>query len=258
MTKIHLGVTPGGRDKNRTGLLRQSRTHNNLFLFVSILPIILYLFFVAGLLKSNGGGGDNDGIQAAVALVRTNEGTGTAFLVSSSKLLTARHVVENLEIGTTVSLEFKRTEPEITTTARLLWKDTTPYEANSMDYFLTDAAVLELENPADVEGITALDLGDSDNVVADAEVILIGYPGADFSFTRGTINNETFNDLNLFKLDATADPGNSGGPCILADDNTVIGILVGKKTLLSAGQNISNKINRITTLLSDNDIDIYE
>ena len=257
MSNIHLGVTPGSQNKTRNTLLRQSRASTSLFLFVCILPIVLYLLFSLGIIQPKTAG-ENDEIQAAVSLVRTNSGSGTAFLVSPTKLLTARHVVENIELGTTVSLEFKRTDPEISTTAKLLWKDTTPYDPNSMDYFLTDAAVLELENPTEVEGISPLDLGDSDNVTADDEVILIGYPDADFSFTRGTINNETFNELNLFKLDATADPGNSGGPCILAEDNTVIGILVGKKTLLSAGQNISNKINRITTLLSDNDIEIYE
>ncbi len=257
MSQSHIGITPGDRDKSRSQLLKQSQLNSNLFLVASLLPVVLYFLFYFGVL-TEGKADDNDALQAAVALVTTSQGTGTAFLVSESKLLTARHVVESVPIGNTVSLVFERTESKIAATAKLVWKDATAYEANSMEYFLTDAAVLELEDPSVAEEILPLDLGNSDEVFADDEVILMGYPGADFSFTRGTINNETFNDLDLFKLDATADFGNSGGPCILASDNTVIGILVGKKSLLSPGQNISNKINKVTALADGNGIDIYD
>jgi len=93
-------------------------------------------------------------------------------------------------------------------------------------------------------------LGESDAVQNLDEVVLIGYPNGDYSITKGNINSDKYQGLNLFKLDATSNPGNSGGPCILKEDNTVIGILVGSSTTAQQGENIAVKISDVKKILA--------
>ena len=87
-------------------------------------------------------------------------------------------------------------------------------------------------------------------------IIAIGYPSGDYSITEGGINSDKVNDLELFKLDAATNPGNSGGPIISQDDHTVIGMLVGQKGGITEGENIANKINNIMQLLENNGVSI--
>lgn len=244
----HLGNTPFEQTQKRESLLRRFRLHNTVFLSVCLLPLLVFLIFQLGWVETKPSQ-DMEELEKAVALVMTPGGTGTAFLVGPGKLLTARHVVEDLAVGTAITLTFERISPAITTTAKLIWKDETTYPPNvGLEYFLTDLAVLELNNPDQVAGITPLELGESDAVKSLDKVLLFGYPGADFSASEGSINNERFNGLELFKLDATANPGNSGGPCLLAEDHTVIGMLVGKRTITES-ENIANKVGNIRGLL---------
>ena len=116
------------------------------------------------------------------------------------------------------------------------------------DYFLSDMAVLEVSEISDIEPFV---LGESDAVQNLDEVILIGYPNGDYSITKGNINSDKYQGLNLFKLDATSNLGNSGGPCILKDDNTVIGILVGSSATAQQGENIALKINDVKRILNE-------
>lgn len=244
----HLGNTPFEQNQRREGLLRLFRLHTPFFMVACLLPFVVFLAFAMDWVESKPSQ-DMEALEKAVALVRTPTGTGTAFLVSPSQLLTARHVVEDVAVGTVVNLTFERVNPAITATAKLVWKDQTAYPATAgLEYFLTDLAVLELTNPNQVADITPLELGESDAIKPLDKVLLFGYPGADFSASEGTINNERLNDLELFKLDATANPGNSGGPCLLAEDHTVIGMLVGKKTITES-ENIANKVGNIRAML---------
>jgi S1-C subfamily serine protease len=98
-------------------------------------------------------------------------------------------------------------------------------------------------------------LGESDAVQNLDEVILIGFPNGDYSITKANINSDQYQGVNLFKLDAASNPGNSGGPCFLKDDNTVIGILVGGKQPGTQGENIALKINTVKDLLRKSGID---
>jgi S1-C subfamily serine protease len=76
----------------------------------------------------------------------------------------------------------------------------------------------------------------------------------DYSITKGNINSEKYQGVNLFKLDATSNPGNSGGPCILKDDNTVIGILVGSSATAQQGENVALKIDDVKKILKSANI----
>jgi len=102
---------------------------------------------------------------------------------------------------------------------------------------------------SEITDIEPLILGESSAVENLDEVILIGYPNGDYSITKGNINSQKYHDANLFKLDATSNPGNSGGPCILKNDNTVIGILVGGSSIAKQGENIALKIDDVKSML---------
>jgi S1-C subfamily serine protease len=193
--------------------------------------------------------------EQATALVTTSDASGTAFLVSATKLLTARHVVENLKIGDPVTLVFDRVNANTPIAARLQWKDQTTYTPEQeLDYFITDLAVLSIDDPTLVEQIIPLDLGDSEGIGTLTEVVAIGYPNGDFAITEGKINNETYEGRELFKLDAAVNSGNSGGPLISKDEGLVIGMLVGGRRNAAQGENVGNKVNNIRNLLEKHQI----
>lgn len=262
MSIPNLGATPTEQERKKQEIRKQIRLLSTLFIIVCIIPLFIYMSFLFNIFET-ATAGEKDGLQQAVALISTNGSTGTAFLVSPTKLITARHVVENTAIGTRVNLTFEKAPIPITTTATLEWRDETKYTPTSgITYFLTDVAVLRLDEPDKLANILPLMLGDSNSSSIGQQVYLIGYPAvdnqADFSFTEGVISNDKVNDADLFKLDAAANPGNSGGPCILKDDNSVIGILVGEKSRVAEGENIANKINNIKQLIEKAGIDIAQ
>lgn len=250
----HFSNTPFEQNARRESLLRDLSLVRMFFFGTLLLPFLVAAGFYMGIFESKGAQ-LQDELQKAVALLTTPTGSGTAFLISPDKLLTARHVVENVNVGETLDVLFDRISPSVATKVKLIWKDQSPSSPNTPEYFQTDAAILELVNPNDAATITPLVLGDSDPVRPLEKVILIGYPDGDFSVTTGTINNEKPNGLDLFKLDATANPGNSGGPCLLESDNSVIGILVGSKVITDS-ENIANKINNIRAIAQKNGISL--
>lgn len=252
----HLGITPIDRDKQRKELLGRLRLVSSIFILFAVLPIIIYLLFHFGIFSPKPS--FQTGLQEPVAIVNTTQGLGTAFLISPTKLLTAKHVVEQYNFGDEVNLTFEKVDPPIEASAKVIWFDRTVTfnSADPMPYFLSDFAVLEISNPTLVEDIIPLDLGASEEIQELDDVILIGYPLGDFSMTKGNINNTEFEGFDLFKLDATANPGNSGGPCILEDDETVVGILVGNKSLADQGENIAVKISTVLNVLTANNISL--
>lgn len=231
------------------------------FLVMAVLPLLIFGLFYFDLIKPATADANAD-LEAAVAKVVTPSGVGTAFLVSERKLFTARHVIEGLPVGSTVEVIFEQSESQLSRTATIQWVAATNVATGeggtvSIDYFLSDVAVLSLTDP--VTEILPLDLGTSADVSNLDEVILIGYPGGDYSISEGNINNTQFKELELFKLDATSNPGNSGGPCILKEDNTVIGILVGgPSSSLIDGENIAMKIDDALNLMATDGIDVFE
>lgn len=249
-------LTPQRNQKQQSELFRRSQGPSVLFWFATALPAIVYLLFYFGVFSATPTSEFKDW-EEATALVTAGGASGTAFLVSYEKLLTARHVVEDVEEGGSVTLIFDRADPKITTTATLEWKDDTGYPDNDISYFTTDVAVLRLDDPSVVEILLPFSLGNSDDAQPLAtEVVAVGYPIGDFSITRGDINSDNFEGKELFKVNVATNPGNSGGPLLSLDDDTVIGMLVGQRGGVVQGENIANKANNITMLLKKNGISI--
>lgn len=216
---------------------------------VSVLPLLILALFYFGAIPNRPS--FTSDMQEPVARVITKSRMGTAFLISPTTLLTARHVVEDMAVGDEVELFFENSQNERQVKARIKYITPTEYSlANSqveVDYFLTDMAVLEVSEINDIEPLI---LGESSIVENLDEVILIGYPNGDYSITKGNINSQKYHDADLFKLDAASNPGNSGGPCILKNDYTVIGILVGGSVIAKQGENVALKIDNVKTILS--------
>jgi S1-C subfamily serine protease len=215
---------------------------------VAFLPLLIWALFYFGVIPNNPSFSSD--IQEPVARVVTKSGTGTAFLINSTTLLTARHVVDGMTVGDEVELFFEHSQNQLQVKAKI--KYITPTDKQIVEgqvepeYFLTDMAVLEVSEISDIEPLV---LGESSTVENLDEVILIGYPNGDYSITKGNINSQKYHDADLFKLDATSNPGNSGGPCILKNDNTVIGILVGGSAIAKQGENIALKIDDVKSIL---------
>lgn len=246
---MRLGITATSHEKNRVSIMKRIGAVTTVFLASVLLPFLLYALFHFNFVQSKPAFSSD--IQEAVAKVVTSSGIGTAFLINPTTLLTARHVVENNKVGDQVDLIFEHTKNQVVVKATI--KYIAPSAVHSVagtvppEYFLSDVAVLEVTEITDIEPLI---LGESDIVQNLDEVILIGYPSGDYSITPGSINSDKYQGLNLFKLDAAANPGNSGGPCILKDDETVIGILVGGSSTEQQGENIAIKINDVKNILS--------
>jgi S1-C subfamily serine protease len=255
---MRTGLTQNIQEAGQEQIETKLRTIFLSFAGACSIPLLLWVLFRFNLLGS--APVFNTEIQEPVAKVQSKTGIGTAFLVSPTKLLTARHVVEGMKQGEQVQLIFEKAKNQRNLTATILFiAPVTSGAADSssnrkeMGYFLDDIAVLEVST---IEDITPLEVGNSDAVTALDEVILIGYPNGDYSITKGNINSDKYQNFDLFKLDAASNPGNSGGPCILKEDNTVTGMLVGGSGGSAQGENIAIKINNIKVLLKSKGIDI--
>jgi S1-C subfamily serine protease len=243
-----LGKTDHLQEQNRIAVKKQTDVVTTVFLSSLFLPFVFYALFCFNVVPSKSAFSAD--IQEPVAKVITTSGVGTAFLITPTTLLTARHVVENNAIGDQVDLIFEHSKNQLQVKAIIKYIASSSVQSIGrtapLDYFLSDVAVLEVFEITDIEPLV---LGESDAVQNLDEVILIGYPNGDYSITKGNINSDTYQGINLFKLDATSNPGNSGGPCVLKDDNTVIGILVGSSAIAQQGENIALKINDVKRIL---------
>lgn len=245
-----LGISDNLQEQNRIAIKKRITVVTSVFLVSVLLPFMLYALFHFNVVPSKPAFSSD--IQEPVAKVVTGSGVGTAFLINPTTLLTARHIVENGKVGDQVDLIFEHSKNQYQTKATI--KYIAPSSIHSQngqvpaEYFLSDVAVLEVSEIKDIEPLI---LGESDAVQNLDEVILIGYPNGDYSITKGNINSDKYQGLNLFKLDATSNPGNSGGPCILKDDNTVIGILVGSSATAQQGENIALKMTDVKKILSE-------
>jgi putative serine protease PepD len=243
-----LGITDNLQESKRIAIKKRISVVTTVFLLSVFLPFVLFALFHFGIISPKPAFSSD--VQEPVAKVVTGTGVGTAFLINSTTLLTARHVVEDKKVGDEVDLFFEQSKNKYQTKAKI--KFIAPSTQHSVDgtvtadYFLTDVAVLEVSEITDIEPLV---LGESDAVVNLDEVILIGYPNGDYSITKGSINSNKYEGLNLFKLDAASNPGNSGGPCIQKDDKSVIGILVGSSSTAKQGENIALKINDVKEIL---------
>ena len=243
------GTTEYSYEKNRIKRKKRLNIVKTAFVITLFFPFIIYLMFYFGAIQGKSPFAND--IQEPVAKVVTKSGVGTAFLISPTTLLTARHVVDGMSVGEYVELFFEQTKTQRQVQAKIKYITPTTLEIINgqvdAEYFLTDMAVLEVDEINDIEPLL---LGESSTVENLDEVILIGYPNGDYSITKGNINSQSYHGADLFKLDATSNPGNSGGPCILKDDNTVIGIMVGGSAIAKQGENIALKIDDVKVILN--------
>jgi len=243
-----IAISENQKEILRTEKIKHRRIAIGAAIPVAFLPLLIWLLFYLGVIPNKPSFASD--IQEPVAKVVTKDGIGTAFLISPTTLLTARHVVDGMTVGDKVDLFFEHSQNQLQVTAKIKYIAPTDKQMINgqveTEYFLSDLAVLEVSEITDIEPLI---LGESSAVENLDEVILIGYPNGDYSITKGNINSQKYHDANLFKLDATSNPGNSGGPCILKNDNTVIGILVGGSSIAKQGENIALKIDDVKSML---------
>jgi S1-C subfamily serine protease len=177
-------------------------------------------------------------------------GSGSGFLFDSDgHIVTNNHVVQDAEDIEIVFWNASRTR------ARVIGSD--------LD---ADLAVLEMDSIP--EGITPLELGDSDTVQVGQRVIAIGNPfGLQGTMTEGIVSGlgrrlesqresgtdtGRYSNPDIIQTDAAINPGNSGGP-LLNLDGQVIGINSAIRSMsgLNSGIGFAAPVNTIKRLLPD-------
>lgn len=147
--------------------------------------------------------------------VSTTASTGTGIILTDNGyIVTNCHVVEG---GSTYQVALF---------------DGTVYDARLVGAEpANDVAVLKIE----ASGLNAAELGDSDEIVVGEDVIVIGNPLGELTYTltRGVVSalNRAINTdgtpINMFQVDAAVNAGNSGGPAFDATGH-VIGMVTAK------------------------------
>lgn len=147
----------------------------------------------------------------------TAEGTamGSGFIVTTDGyIVTNAHVIE----GSTGDIKVQ-TNDEKTHTAKVIYEDTA-----------IDLAVIKI----DASGLSAVSLGDSDQVKVGQTAIAVGNPlsleyqrtvtsGIVSALNRTLVSDNQIVAENLIQTDATINSGNSGGPLVNANGE-IIGI----------------------------------
>lgn len=192
--------------------------------------------------------------EAIARLIRDDGAMGTAFLISPTKMLTARHVVEGY-LGKKVELIFEQAKIPFSVSATVEYYDERVVADNSIEYFESDVALLSVD---EISYISPLNLGNSDEFKTGA-IVIMGFGSGDWSEPDGKITSSNYHkNSNLYKLDASVNSGHSGSPVLTKDLNKVIGIVVGKPnaifTLQTQGQildgeNIVLKVNQADKVL---------
>ncbi len=149
------------------------------------------------------------GVQAAKAKAK---GSGTAFVVDPRGILmTAAHVIDEA-------------------TSVIVKLDGKNYVAHILEIDrVKDIALLKI----DVNGLPVLTLADSDRVELGEVVWSLGYPLSDVLGSSLKINSGMISGLSqtkegkLFQVDASLNPGNSGGP-IFNEFGHVVGVAIRK------------------------------
>lgn len=177
--------------------------------------VILFWLLWAGFLGMGswlhyfGGSGHGEQYQA-VARIIAGQKSGSAFLVDQKRKLafTAAHVVDGVNRP---ELNFVKLNRQLSGEVVLRNQD-------------LDFALIQLNG--DVSGIPPLPVGDSDIVMEQDQVMVVGYPFGEWSITSGIIS---LRKNDIFRTDAASNPGNSGGPLVEKDTKRVVGIVVSSR-----------------------------
>jgi S1-C subfamily serine protease len=156
------------------------------------------------------------GTQDVFGQERQGTATGSGFVVDEDgTIVTNAHVVEG---ASSVSVSFEEG-------GELIDAEVKGVDADS------DLAVLKID-PSEVDGLTVLPLGDSDDAEVGDAVVAIGNPfGLERTVTTGIVSAlqrqvdapSGFPISDVIQTDASINPGNSGGP-LLDAQGRVIGI----------------------------------
>ncbi len=190
-----------------------------IILFTSNFILALFL-----IISPSGGSSGN---TESVVLIQSSTGTGTGFIINNQGYtLTAAHVIGSDNAVGVIFRDGSYIESQV------IFADPA-----------TDVALIKLTDTSSLP--TLLRLGDSDAVVETEEVYVIGYPGGNYSITKGIIAEKA---RNYLKTDAATNPGNSGGPLVEKTSNLVIGMIVASKVIqgsVAEGQHYAIPINEI-------------
>jgi V8-like Glu-specific endopeptidase len=197
-----------------------------------------------------------------VARVELRKGSGSAFLIDDRHLITAHHVVGDVPEGTLVDLQFNKAPGgPLETRAEIVWKKgEAPAEAN-LESFEKDFAILELTAPDDIpDKLPRAKLAKTQAVELGSDVTTVGYPKGKFNMSQGIVGNNVIRKkgkkLELFKIDAGAWPGISGGPLFLNESEKVIGVVVGKQRGIFNGINVACKVSHLREILKEDELSL--
>jgi S1-C subfamily serine protease len=178
----------------------------------------------------------------------TDFGSGSGFVIDlEGHIVTNRHVIVDAD------------------EVRVTFADGAVYQAEVLgtDPY-SDIAVLGVDRPA--EGLTPVELGNSDELLVGQRVIAIGNPfGLAGSMTVGIISalgrtlpgdlletGGTFNNPQIIQTDAAINPGNSGGP-LLDSHGRVIGVntAIRSQTGANTGVGFAVPVNTIKRVVPE-------
>ncbi|WP_081680973.1 FHA domain-containing protein [Cellulomonas sp. URHD0024] len=197
-----------------------------------------------------------DDLARATVQISYDEGSGSGTVIDARRglILTNAHVAEPQAAGQ--ALLYDRLQPDVRDNSKqLVVSIAESAGSNAEPRFVADVVAVDgyldlavvkilrtlsgaTVRPKDLQGLTAVDLGDSDAVTSEDEVRIFGYPGASQSsaptatrgVVAGVVNDDRLGlDRGFLNVDAEISPGNSGG---LAAD--LEGRIIGVPTLLRA------------------------
>jgi len=219
---INKVITPSQKNVVLRALSNKAKLYSYIYVAICFFAFLLPILpFSSGWLKTA-----NSSPEEAVALVKTDSGSGTAFLISEDYMMTARHVVEEAGVGSKVSVDFQQAQYSFETTAEVV--SFIPSGKDIIKNLSSDVALLRLNTP--VKNISPLELGNSDEF-EKGNIIVLGYGLGDWSEPDGKItSNETQGIKDCYKVDVNANIGHSGSPVLIRDEKDnptkVIGIFV--------------------------------
>jgi S1-C subfamily serine protease len=187
--------------------------------------------------------------KKAVVMLKTKKGHGTGFFIAPGKILTNRHVIEEVEVGEAIKVLI---EDDREVSGKVF--------ARSED---KDLALISV----DESNHAVLNLGDSDEAQVGSSLGLFGYPILDtlsISFNQGTISTVgvkqkgSYGVENVIKVDISANPGNSGGPLVDVDGKVIAVLTSGYDHITdSQGFTFGVVINEARGLIADHAPEVF-